>query len=257
MKHIVFFSGGAGSWACAKRVIEKNGIENTILLFTDTGNEDCDLYRFLDDVEAFGWPILRIKNNKYSNIWDVYFKSKYMGNSRAAICSKFLKNLPAQKYIKDNFKTEECVLYLGIDWTEEHRTHSPIKHWAPYTMGFPLLSAPYLCKADILDMMKRVDIEPPRLYSLGFAHNNCGGFCVKAGLGHFKLLLDKLPDRYRYHEEMELALYKKIGHHPFLKHIYGGEKQYMTLREFRIENEKKSCQVDMFDIGGCGCFIDE
>lgn len=32
MKHIVMYSGGVGSWAAAKRVAEKHGTENLILL---------------------------------------------------------------------------------------------------------------------------------------------------------------------------------------------------------------------------------
>jgi PP-loop superfamily ATP-utilizing enzyme len=36
MKHIVMYSGGAGSYILSKRVIAKYGKENTILLFADT-----------------------------------------------------------------------------------------------------------------------------------------------------------------------------------------------------------------------------
>lgn len=47
IKHIIFYSGGIGSWGTAKRVIAKHGKENVILMFTDTKMEDEDLYRFL------------------------------------------------------------------------------------------------------------------------------------------------------------------------------------------------------------------
>jgi len=49
MKHIVFYSGGIGSYFTAKRVIEKYGKEDVILLFTDTKIEDDDLYRFIQE----------------------------------------------------------------------------------------------------------------------------------------------------------------------------------------------------------------
>jgi hypothetical protein len=49
MKHIIFYSGGIGSWMTAKRVIDKEGKENAVLLFTDTLIEDEDLYRFLKE----------------------------------------------------------------------------------------------------------------------------------------------------------------------------------------------------------------
>jgi hypothetical protein len=49
MKRVVMFSGGAASWAAAKRVVERYGVDDVTLLFTDTLMEDEDLYRFLVD----------------------------------------------------------------------------------------------------------------------------------------------------------------------------------------------------------------
>jgi hypothetical protein len=49
MKRIVMFSGGAASWAAARRVVERYGADDVTLLFTDTLMEDEDLYRFLVD----------------------------------------------------------------------------------------------------------------------------------------------------------------------------------------------------------------
>lgn len=52
MNHIVMYSGGAGSWATAKRVAEQVGTEDLVLLFADTKMEDEDLYRFLHESAA-------------------------------------------------------------------------------------------------------------------------------------------------------------------------------------------------------------
>lgn len=49
MKHLVFFSGGAGSYAATKRVLETVDKEDLHLLFTDTQIEDQELYRFMID----------------------------------------------------------------------------------------------------------------------------------------------------------------------------------------------------------------
>lgn len=46
MRHLVMFSGGAGSYAAAKRVVAEHGPANTLLIFADTKMEDEDLYRF-------------------------------------------------------------------------------------------------------------------------------------------------------------------------------------------------------------------
>jgi hypothetical protein len=52
MTHVVFFSGGAGSYHAAKRVVERHGPKDVRLLFTDTLIEDADLYRFLCEAAA-------------------------------------------------------------------------------------------------------------------------------------------------------------------------------------------------------------
>lgn len=49
----------------------------------------------------------------------------------------------------------------------------------------PLCDPPYINKNEMIKNLRLLGIKPPRLYSMGFAHNNCGGFCVKAGKGHF------------------------------------------------------------------------
>ena len=36
VKHVVMYSGGIGSWAAAKRVIDRHGSDNIVLLFTRT-----------------------------------------------------------------------------------------------------------------------------------------------------------------------------------------------------------------------------
>lgn len=38
--HVVMFSGGAGSWATAKRVAERHGTEGLVLLFADTTEQE-------------------------------------------------------------------------------------------------------------------------------------------------------------------------------------------------------------------------
>ena len=48
-----------------------------------------------------------------------------------------------------------------------------------------------------------LEIDIPRLYKEGFKHNNCGGFCVKAGMGQFAHLYKVNPRRYLEYENKE------------------------------------------------------
>jgi len=49
-----------------------------------------------------------------------------------------------------------------------------------------------MMKDEMMAWLVREGIALPRLYGLGFSHNNCGGFCIKAGQANFKLLLEIL-----------------------------------------------------------------
>jgi 3'-phosphoadenosine 5'-phosphosulfate sulfotransferase (PAPS reductase)/FAD synthetase len=261
MKHIVFFSGGVGSYYAAKRVVEKHGKENTILLFTDTLMEDEDLYRFLNETSRhLGIEVTRIVDGRTP--WDIFESEKFLGNSRWANCSKYLKQTMSRKWINKNHKPENCILYLGIDWTEEHRTKAPVKHWAPYKMEFPMCEEPYLTKNEMIEGLKVDGIEVPRLYKMGYAHNNCGGFCVRAGVGHFKHLYETQPDLYKWHEEkeqrvMEMILERTGEKRTILRRRRKGTQTYISLKELREEIETAPEQIDIFDIGGCGCFVDD
>lgn len=255
MKHIVFYSGGIGSWMTAKRVIAQHGKENVILLFTDTLIEDEDLYRFIDEtVKEMDVEYVYVAEGRTP--WEVFKDVKYLGNSRLAQCSHLLKQKPAEKWIKANYKPDECVLYLGIDWSESHRVKSPTKNWLPYTVLFPMCEEPYLSKQDMLDELQRLGIDIPKLYKLGFSHNNCGGGCVRAGQGHFVNLLKQLPFVYQEWEENEQNVREFLGKDvSMLRRTKNGERFNLTLKQLREEAQSDQVeQIDMFDIGGCGCF---
>jgi hypothetical protein len=165
----------------------------------------------------------------------------------------------ADTWIKKNFKPKECILYLGIDWTEEHRRKGPTRSYAPYEVRFPMCEKPYLTKPEMLDILENEDlIQRPRLYKMGFAHNNCGGFCFRAGIGHFKNLLEKNRELYLFHEgkeqEMRVYLGKDVS---ILRRTRNGQKINLTLKDLREELERgKQLSFDeLIDVGGCGCFL--
>jgi len=128
---------------------------------------------------------------------------KFLGNSRVAHCSKILKSNLARKWIKEHYKEDECILYLGIDWTEIHRCEAIIKNWMPYKVEFPMCEKPLLTKEQMLEELKEICIEVPKLYKLNFAHNNCGGFCCKAGQGHWAHVFETMPEKFKEYEENE------------------------------------------------------
>jgi hypothetical protein len=255
MKHVVMYSGGVGSWAAARRVVEQHGTEDVVLLFADTLMEDADLYRFLDEGAAFlGLTVERIADGR--DPWQIFFDTRFLGNTRADPCSRILKRDLMRKHIEEHYDPAETVLYLGIDWTESHRLEGVQRRLDAWTVRAPMCEAPYRDKSMMLDDLTAAGIERPRLYRLGFPHNNCGGFCIKAGQAHFKLLLETMPDRFAYHEAKEqdirVELDKDIA---ILRDRRGGTTKPMTLAELRRRVESdQSDSLDLFEWGGCGCF---
>lgn len=254
MKHIVLFSGGLGSYFTTKRILE-SGVnrEDIILLFTDTRVEDEDLYRFLNDAtKKLEIPLTNTSDGR--TIWEVFKDSRYLGNSRLDPCSRILKRELSRKFIKQ-FKPDECIVYLGFDWTEMNRFEKAQKAWLPYTIKSPMCDKPYVDKEDMKRMIAEDGIELPRLYKMGFAHNNCGGGCVKAGIGHFAMLLDKFPERYAEWEQHEQEIRDYLGKDvTILRRTKDGVKTRLSLRQLREERQSLS-QMELCDIGGCGCFV--
>jgi hypothetical protein len=251
---VVQYSGGVGSFAAAKYCVDLFPSANITLLFCDTKTEDEDLYRFLEDTSKFlGIPITTIADGR--NVWELFKDRRIIGNSQRDTCSETLKRNLARKWMQKNHPPEDTVMVFGIDWSEGHRFAGIEKRWAPYRVLFPLWR-----NYDKLTFIERMEneygIRAPRLYGMGFPHNNCGGFCIKAGKAHFLNLLDKLPERYRYHEEQEQGMQAHLGKpYTILREEVKGVKRYISLKELRERAEEiKHTDDGKDDWGGCGCF---
>jgi len=259
MRRIVTFSGGIGSWAAAMRVAKEYGTSRMTLLFSDTRMEDEDLYRFLiEGAAVVGAPLVTIADGRTP--WETYKDSRFLGNSRLDPCSRILKREMADRWLKDNCDPRDTTVYVGIDWTEEHRFTKlkAIREAQGWRYEAPLCQEPLISgKADLFAELAACNIKPPRLYALGFSHNNCGGFCCKAGQGHFANLLEKLPERYAFHEAKEQEMREFLGKDvSMLTDRSGdGKKKPLTLKDFRIRVEN-GAKVDKHEVGGCGCFSD-
>lgn len=115
---------------------------------------------------------------------------------------------------------------------------------------------PLITKNQMIEQLKLDGIKPPRLYAMGFHHNNCGGFCVKSGQAQFALLLRTMPERYKYHEDNEERLRKLVGwRHTILRVTEDGKTSSITLREFR-ERIQSQRTFDEYEWGGCGCAVE-
>lgn len=252
--HVVMFSGGVGSWATGKLVAEEYGPENVLLLFADTKMEDEDTYRFLHEAaENIGSELKIIAEGR--DPWEVFFDSRFLGNTRIDPCSRVLKREFIRKWLEDTYGSDECVVYLGIDWTEDHRFNRAKPYWEPYKIASPLIDK-LMGKDEVHDWADREGLKRQRLYEMGFPHANCGGFCIKAGQAHFANLLKQMPERYAYHEAKEQEIREFLDKDvSILRDRRGGPVKPMTLKMFRERVQEEGLfGYDEHEWGGCGCF---
>lgn len=255
MKHVVMYSGGIGSWAAPKRVAEQHGTADLTLLFTDTRTEHPDTYRFLRESAAnVGGTLVEIAEGR--TIWEVFRDERFLGNTRADLCSRILKREMADAWIAEHCTPEGTRVYVGIDWSEIHRWERLAERRQPWVYLAPLCERPYLTKSQMHQWAEREGLRRQVLYEQGAAHANCGGCCVKMGQGGFARALRTIPAVYRAWEEEEERLRALLGDVSILRDRTGGETKPLTLKALR-ERIEGGAQIDLFAIGGCGCFVDE
>jgi hypothetical protein len=251
--HVVMFSGGVGSWAAAKRAAAAHGTSDLVLLFADTNTEDEDLYRFLGQAAAnVGAPLVRVADGRTP--WQVFNAERFIGNTRVPVCSRLLKVIPCRRWLAANTNPATTV-HVGIDWTETHRLPAIERGYAPWPATAPLCDRPYLDKPAMLAWLRAEGIEPPRLYRLGFPHNNCGGACVRGGQAQWANLLRTMPGRYADQEAAEQAFRARVGADAsILGDRASGTTRPLTLRAFRERLQRQPTLFDAQDEwGGCGC----
>ena len=255
IEYIVSYSGGIGSFLAAERLKRENPMSTIRLVFCDTKIEDEDLYRFLEEsAKALDLELIKIEDGR--NPWELFTDIGYQGNSRIAPCSSQLKRRVFDTWLADNYPDRDCIIVMGVDWQEQERLERAQKNNPKFKVIAPLCDKPWLNESDKLDILKHYDLKRPRLYDLGFPHNNCGGFCVRAGLGQFKLLQKHFPERFQWHKEQQNKLVetRPEANKPFLRKVVKGELNYLTLEEFENQELSKNEQLEFM---GCGCFVDD
>lgn len=257
-RHVVMTSGGVASWAVARQVADQHGTDRLTLLFADTLIEDEDLHRFLADVSSdIGTPITRVADGRTPEQVDA--DRRWLSNSRTAQCSLELKIKPCRAWMEANTDPANTIVYVGIDWTETHRLPDIVRRWQPWPVKAPLVEPPYATKAGMIAALKARGIEPPRLYALGFQHNNCGGRCIRGGQAQWAHLLRVFPDRFAATEAHEQRMRDMLGADvTILRDRRGGVTTPLPLVELRrrIESDPQPA-LDELDWGGCGCFTEQ
>ena len=256
MKHIVSLSGGTASAVAADRVLKRYGAEDTTLWFADTSWEDEDLYRFLKDLEAY-WGVTIVRYTDGRTPLEVAEQASIIPNQRRAPCSLQLKIKPFTDYI--TAMPKPLTVHLCLDFTEMHRAERPKAEYEKIpgvTVDLPLLWEP-VAKPPHRYTVDEWGIETPRLYKLGFPHNNCGGRCVRQGVKEWLRLKHTFPDRFAEVADWEQEQRAKGGAratYAIARDARGGTVKPMPLHDVQIvKGEQLPLGTSNEDVFSCFC----
>lgn len=234
--HVVSVGGGLSStMALPERVVREHGRDACEFVMAALPNEDPDVWRLVEAVEGWlGIAVQRIGLNLTP--WDVFFGERMMGSSRVDPCSRILKREVLQRYMAENHDPANTVLHVGITYHEIDRMAAIRANWTRkgWRVEAPLSSDPTLTRERMVTECRMRFGFVPRLYDLGFTHNNCGGACIKAGHKEWARLLWHLPDRYEWWESNERRFRQEVGTRAtILRDRRGGISTPLSLVEFR------------------------
>lgn len=178
------------------------------VVYCDTGSEDDDNQRFLKDIENWcNIKIETIKSDKYKDVDDVIAKTRYLRGSKGARCTTELKI-----NVRLNYADVNDLHYWGFTSDEKGR----IERWE--TRNYMLKNVYPLPKYHITKQMcyailNEAGIELPKMYKLGYDHNNCIG-CLKAESPYYwnKIRIDYpevFQKRAEQSRELKFALVSK------------------------------------------------
>lgn len=256
--YVVSLSGGASSAASLLRLLETPGVNKKRILpiFMDTLEEHLSLYAFLDALDEFtGLSTLHLRRGL--NLWQVADSKKFMPNNMVDSCSDYLKRKLFYEALKVIDPAKQAKLVFGFTADEVGRIKKLEAALATrgYTAIFPLLDDPEIFSADALVMIQRAGLPIPALYSAGFDHNNCGGFCFKAGQKQFAQLYKYNKSLYLYHAMQELRFQLEYGGSKatILRDRRGKKNTPLSLLEFAARLDAGQ-PIDEYDIGyACDC----
>lgn len=203
---VIWFSAGVTSAVAAKIAVNKYGGELPVhLVNCDTGSEDDDNFRFMQDVAAWvGLEPEIIRNEKYKNTLDVYEQTRYIVGTGGARCTLELKKLPRRQY--ENLATDLQV--FGYDADEVSRAERFRENNPEVRVWFPLIEE-NINKPMARQILARAGIVEPVTYTLGFNNANClKTGCVKGGMGYWNHYRKFNPDGFWVMARLE----RKMGH---------------------------------------------
>jgi hypothetical protein len=196
---LIWFSCGAASAVTAKLGLEK--FPQAEILYCDTlAFEHSDNRRFMADVERWiGREVKVLKSQKYTDIYDVFRKTRYIVGTRGATCTRALK-----REVRLEYQQPDDTHLFGLT-ADEGKRIAEFEQRNPELFLEWILRDHQITKADCYRILQEAGIELPAMYKLGYKNNNCIG-CVKGGMGYWNKIRRDFPEAFQRMAAVEREL---------------------------------------------------
>ena len=203
MRIVSWFSCGVTSTVSTILTLEK--YKDIVIVYCETGSEHPDNERYIKDCEKlFEQKIIKIKNPKFKNIYDVWDYTGYIENPYGAKCTLELKKKPRLEF-QDK---ENDLQIFGYINDEPKRIKKFLNNNKDINIELPLVDN-NISKDDCFKKIKDLDIVLPMMYRLGYRNNNCIG-CVKGAKGYWNKIRKDFPDIFEKTAQYEEAYGTKL-----------------------------------------------
>lgn len=234
MIHIVGFSGGIDSQACARWVLNRYPVEDVILLNSDAGGNEHPLTEeFVAEYSSNIHPVL-VTKAKISDLWKTegFAASKGLDGDELLdfprlmelkgpplrtrrTCTEFLKLAPQRRWMRETLPSGDYCRYSGTRREEsEARKFTPFQAWDDYFDCEIFCPIADWTKQMCFDYVKQYHEPINPLYSIGFERVGCAP-CILSGKEDIRLWADRFPemiDKIRdWEKRTRYAFFQKHG----------------------------------------------
>jgi 3'-phosphoadenosine 5'-phosphosulfate sulfotransferase (PAPS reductase)/FAD synthetase len=214
MKHVVGFSGGIDSQACALWVRERYPAEDIVLMNSDAGGWEHELtVKFIKWYNENIFPVT-VVNAKIADMWATPGFAETKGlcgtdrltfekmielkgrspSRRSQFCTEKLKLIPARRWCEHNIPDGDFERYTGLRRDESSkRRETPLREWDEYFdcyVNHPLVE---WTKQQCFDYVIGAGEQVNPLYALGFNRVGCAP-CINSSKSDILQWNNRFPD---------------------------------------------------------------
>jgi hypothetical protein len=272
MKIFISFSGGRSSALTTRILVEYYGRENCIIVFANTGKENEETYKFVQDCsEKWQYEIIWIEatfekytgeksqrdcinfkivnkdnfrrnniavQNKSTPYGDMIEAYQMIPNRMARFCTEYLKVIPMKKYL-DSIGVVEYKTAMGIRYDEPSRVRRHLDKMLP-------LNDYKITKNMVLDFWKNQDFD----LQLEEQDGNCD-LCPLKSERKIKTIIRNNPNVANWWKEYEDKLGSSFYRKPISELIEISKRKFRTYKENDALSQERMF-VEDFDIS-CFC----